>query len=116
MISDLLLLVAPAGPEKTSGFCAGKPAITRQSFWRQKNFDNAAVKAFGGVVIDGRAQVFEVTAGATVVAPMALISAAGFARDFGQRFAAPPAIEALDAAVELLFVSLTLSSIGKVDR
>lgn len=116
MISYLLLFVPPANGQEASRFCAGEPAIAWQPFGRQQDFDDATMQTFSRMMVDCRAQVFEIAAGAAVVAAVPLVGAAGFPGNFRQHFAAPPTIESVNATVKLFFVALAFPDIGKIDR
>lgn len=69
------------------------------------------MEPFGGMVVDCRAKVFEIATGTTGISAVAHISAAGIAIYLGELFAAPPSIEPLDAAIELLLVLLALAAV-----
>jgi len=73
------------------------------------------VQTLAGVIVDGCAEVFQVPPGAASIATVALISTARITSDPGQRRAAPPVIETLEAAVKLTLVLLCVPPVGEID-
>jgi hypothetical protein len=104
--APLKFAVSPADPKKPGGLISCQPAITRWSFWRQYDFDDASVQSFASVIIDRGTKVFQIAPGSAGIAALALISAAGVAGHLGQLLAAPPVIQTFDTAVKLKLVLL----------
>lgn len=74
------------------------------------------MQSFLGVVVDGRAQVFEIAPRTAPVATLGLISPAALSGNLCQHFALPPFGQPRDAPIELLLVDLTFAGIVHEDR
>src|SRR5262245_9843328 len=111
----LHLAIAPAYPQDCRQFIAGQPAITRGTSWRQRDARHPAMQTLLGVVLDRRPQVLEVPARTTTAAALPHVIAAGFARHFGQRLAAPIVVEPTDAGFKLRPRRLSRASVVEVD-
>src|SRR5271167_2046727 len=78
-VNGLYFACVPACPDKLRRLIPTKPPLSRPSLLWKSNPHNAAMQALSGVMADGGAKVFEIPAGAALVAAMLLVGAASLA-------------------------------------
>ena len=104
--------ISPANPQKCRRFASRQPSIAAASFRWKCHADQATVKALPCVVIDRRAQVFQIAAGSTWPAAGFHILPASLRIHFSQHPAAEEIVQATDPARKLRYVGLRGASFG----
>src|SRR4051794_9117548 len=107
----LHLLPAPAHTQEIGGLLAGEPSCAWSSSCRQCNPNHPPVESFLSMVVDSRAQIFQVAPSAPVAAARSNVVATALSSDFGELSASPEIIQSLQTAIELGPVRLLIPEI-----
>jgi hypothetical protein len=95
----LLFSVAPALPNQCGCFLSREPSVARFALLRKRHADQASVKAFFCMMVDGGPERFEVAPRSTAIATVFGVGRAGLGIDLRQFLAAPRRSAHLDGGV-----------------
>jgi hypothetical protein len=97
----LFFAIPPTMPDQDCCFFACQPPVTRLAFWRQRHAHDTSMKAFLGMVIDGRAKRLKVTTGPAYVAAVLDVTGTRLGIDLRQHLAAPVLVQAINPCLDL---------------
>jgi hypothetical protein len=95
-----IFAIPPAGPDQFGRITTRQPFVARFAFFRQRNLDDFTVITFGGMMTNGRPQIFQVSPGTASVASFLPIRATRLSVHLAEHFCTPPRVQSLDALLK----------------